>query len=125
MSDLYGPIDLPAVPDVVDVTIERTEQVAVTFEDGVVCTFPVAELRAACPCATCRGLRERGDVAWPRTGQDPSISIRDASFTGAWGISIEWSDGHDTGIYAWSYLRRWWLSVRGPGTNGADDTGNG
>jgi DUF971 family protein len=28
--------------------------------------------------------------------------------TGAWGISIEWSDGHSTGIYAWSVLRRWW-----------------
>ena len=96
--------------NVVAVTIERTESVAVTFDDGLECTFPVAELRAACPCATCRGLRERGEVAWPRPGQLPTISIADAEFAGAWGVSISWSDGHDTGIYAWEPLRRWWLS---------------
>ena len=104
------PSDPPESTDVVDVTIERATSVAVTFDDGVVCTFGVGELRAACPCATCRGIRERGGVAWPRQGQPATIEIRDAAFTGAWGISITWSDGHDTGIYAWANLRRWWSS---------------
>jgi DUF971 family protein len=27
---------------------------------------------------------------------------------GNWGVSLVWSDGHSTGIYAWSYLRSWW-----------------
>ncbi|MCU1400587.1 MAG: hypothetical protein JWN62_3696 [Acidimicrobiales bacterium] len=96
--------------DVADVTIERTESMTVTFDDGLVCRFGVGELRAACPCATCRGFRERGGVAWPRVGQSESIEITDASFSGAWGISITWSDGHDTGIYAWANLRRWWTT---------------
>lgn len=100
----------PETPAVVDVTIERTRTVTVTFEDDLVCIFGVGELRAACPCATCRSFRERGDAAWPRLGQADTIEIRDASFTGAWGISITWSDGHDTGIYAWANLRRWWLT---------------
>lgn len=94
-------------PSVVDVTIERAEHVTIAFDDGVVCTFPVAELRAACPCATCRGYRERGEAA--RRDQAATISISDARFCGAWGLSITWSDGHDTGIYAWASLRRWWL----------------
>jgi DUF971 family protein len=55
-------------------------------------------------------LRERGTVAWPLAGQTTTIEIRDAAFTGAWGVSITWSDGHDTGIYAWANLRRWWLN---------------
>ncbi len=97
-------------PQVVDVVIERANEVVITFDDGVVCTIDVAELRAACPCATCRGLRERGGVAWPRADQSRDISIRDASFAGAWGLSITWSDGHDTGIYAWAPLRRWFLA---------------
>ncbi len=96
--------------DVVEVTIERTEKVIITFDDGLICTFGVAELRAACPCATCRGFRERHELAWPRPGQSDMITIRDAEFSGAWGISITWSDGHDTGIYAWSNLRRWWTT---------------
>jgi len=94
--------------DVVDVDIERDARVTITFEDGIVCEFAVGDLRAACPCATCRGMRERGQVVWPRPGQADAISIRDASFAGAWGMSITWSDGHDTGIYAWMPLRRWW-----------------
>ena len=93
-----------------DVTIDRDEHVAITFDDGLVATFPVDVLRAACPCATCRGWRERGDSAWPRPGQSSSISILSAEFAGAWGLSIGWSDGHDTGIYAWAALRRWWLA---------------
>jgi len=97
-------------PDVVDIDIRRTEKVVITFDDDVVCTFGVAELRAACPCATCRGLRDRGQPAWPRPGQPDTIEIRDAELSGAWGMSITWSDGHDTGIYAWANLRRWWLT---------------
>lgn len=91
-----------------DIDIVRDTAVTVTFEDGVSCTFPVAELRAACPCAECRGKREQGEVAWPRPGQNAQIAIVDAKLNGAWGLSIDWSDGHNTGIYAWSLLRRWW-----------------
>jgi DUF971 family protein len=99
------------IPSVIDVTIERQATLTITFDDELVCTFAVGELRAACPCATCRGLRERGDVAWPRPGQSTTVAINHAEFAGAWGISISWSDGHDTGIYAWASLRQWCLAA--------------
>ncbi|MEO6122602.1 MAG: DUF971 domain-containing protein [Ilumatobacteraceae bacterium] len=111
-TDTTDTADTVDAADVVDVTIERTESVTITFDDGLVCVFPVAELRASCPCATCRGLRERGEIAWPRPGRPDTIQITDANFAGAWGVSISWSDGHDTGIYAWAPLRRWWLAGR-------------
>jgi DUF971 family protein len=91
-----------------DIDIQRERSVTIEFEDGVVCEFPVDALRAACPCATCRGWRERGELAWPRPGMPDAISILDAQLNGAWGLSIDWSDGHSTGIYAWATLRRWW-----------------
>jgi DUF971 family protein len=91
-----------------DVDVVRDRSVTVTFEDGVVCEFPVAELRAACPCASCRGMRERRRSAWPPSGAHADIAVRDAQLSGAWGLSIDWSDGHSTGIYAWTVLRRWW-----------------
>jgi DUF971 family protein len=92
----------------VDIEIARDRAVTITFDDGLVCTFPVGMLRAACPCASCRGWRERGEIAWPRPGDAVEISVYDARLNGAWGLSIDWSDGHSTGIYAWSVLRRWW-----------------
>ena len=35
------------------------------------------------------------------------ISITDAKLAGAWGLSLDWSDGHSTGIYAWTVMRQW------------------
>lgn len=93
---------------VTDVTVDRDRALTLVYADGTTCQFPVDRLRAACPCASCRGWRERGEVAWPRPGLPAEIGIVDAELTGAWGISFTWSDGHDTGIYAWGNLRRWW-----------------
>lgn len=76
----------------------------VQFADGEHARFGLLELRLGCPCAGCRGRREAGADAF--TGDQ--ISVRDAELHGNWGIALRWSDGHDTGIYAWSYLRRWW-----------------
>lgn len=91
-----------------DIDIVRDRALTVTFEDGAVAVFEVRALRAACPCASCRGWRERGEGAWPRPGMPDTVQISHAELTGAWGLSIDWSDGHSTGIYAWSVLRDWW-----------------
>lgn len=91
---------------VVEITVERTKAVTVTFDDGAVCEFPLAALRAACPCAMCRGRREAGGAAF--TGSLDQLSILDAELAGAWGLSVRWNDGHDTGIYPWDALRRWY-----------------
>lgn len=91
-----------------DIRIDREHAVSVVFEDGAECVFPVHALRASCPCAGCRGMRERGEDAWPRPGGSTRITVLDAQLNGAWGLSIDWSDGHRTGIYAWEALRRWW-----------------
>lgn len=108
MQHETSPDITPADITPADIDILRDRSVTVTFEDGVVAEYEVRALRAACPCASCRGWRERGDVAWPRPGMADTITIAHAELTGAWGLSIDWSDGHSTGIYAWSVLREWW-----------------
>jgi DUF971 family protein len=92
-------------PTVIGIEVERTKAVTITFDDGVVCSFPLPELRHACPCAGCRAKRERGDAAW--TAGAVPIEIVDAELAGNWGLSLRWNDGHDTGIYPWDSLRRW------------------
>jgi DUF971 family protein len=89
---------------VVDVELDREVELRVTYDDNVTATFDLLSLRRACPCATCRGRRDQGTDAYGGS----SISARSADMHGNWGISIKWSDGHDTGIYAWDLLRRWW-----------------
>ena len=92
----------------VDVEVDRAREVRVTYADGVTATFPVDALRAACPCAGCRGRRERGLTARPDAETGPPVTIVDASLHGNWGLAIRWSDGHDTGIHSWANLRAWW-----------------
>jgi prepilin-type processing-associated H-X9-DG protein len=92
----------PASIDVV-----RDEGVTVTFQDGHVARFDLHTLRQNCPCATCRGLRDRGEVAWPRPGSPTPLRIENAELHGAWGLVIVWNDGHATGIFPFESLREW------------------
>jgi DUF971 family protein len=97
-----------STPAVLDITVVRDRGLVLEYEDGAVCEFPLAELRAACPCAGCRAVRERGGTPGPAPERAGALRIEDAELTGAWGISITWNDGHATGIYPWDSLRRWY-----------------
>jgi DUF971 family protein len=98
----------PPEVEVVSVTVDRDSHVEVMFSDGKVCRFGLHELRLACPCASCRNARDRGEVAWPPLGPlATELAIVDARLVGAWGLGLTWSDGHSTGIYPFESLRRW------------------
>jgi DUF971 family protein len=45
-----------------------------------------------------------------------------AELVGGWGMTITWSDGHSTGIFAWSILRAW-QTPRPDGSSIAEDRG--
>jgi ATP-binding protein involved in chromosome partitioning len=98
-------MDLRHEPQTIDV--QRTEAVIVTFRDDYEARFDLVELRQGCPCAACRGLRDRGEQAWPLADSPLPLEVRDARLHGAWGLAIEWNDGHATGIYPFEALRRW------------------
>lgn len=92
--------------EVDEIEVDRDSHVYLRFADGYEATFEVGPLRLACPCAQCRGLREQGrPVVAPVSLA--RIEISDARLVGAWGLGIEWNDGHATGIYAWEVLRQW------------------
>ena len=93
--------------ELVDLVVEREKGITATFADGHVATFALDELRLECPCATCRDLRDRGQISWPLGSGPTTLAISDARFHGAWGINITWNDGHSTGIYPFENLRRW------------------
>lgn len=94
-----------ATPTKVDV--DRATGLTLTWPDGSATTYDLEELRVNCPCAECRGLRDRGEAAWPRPSSPLPLRIEDAELVGAWGISFRWNDGHSTGIFAWELLRAW------------------
>lgn len=92
-------------PETIDVA--RDEAVTIKFADGEVARFGLESLRTNCPCATCRGLRDRGEPAWPRPSSPVPLRVEHAELHGAWGLAVTWNDGHATGIFPFESLRRW------------------
>ena len=95
------------VHDIESVEVDRQSHVEVLFGDGVRARFELGPLRQACPCADCnaRRIREQPVAPWIDEGQP--ISVTNAALAGAWGLDLDWSDGHSTGIYSWEKLREW------------------
>jgi Uncharacterized protein conserved in bacteria len=97
--------DLAHRLDVEEIEVERDAHVTIRFGDGVTARFGVGELRLACPCADCQGKRQREQSVQPAVERGEPISITSVELSGAFGLNLDWSDGHRTGIYAWSLFR--------------------
>jgi DUF971 family protein len=86
-------------------------ELIITWEDGHKSIYPFALLRAACPCAECRGghanMRSEPDseVFSVALEETPATRLRNLEAVGSYAVSIEWEDGHHFGIYNWHYLR--------------------
>ena len=86
-------------------------QLVVTWQDGHTSRFDMLRLRKSCPCATCnedRRARETSSVLLPILTRDPGggpPQLVDAKLVGNYAIQFVWSDGHDTGIYDFRFLR--------------------
>ena len=61
------------------------------------------DLRCACPCANC--IDEwTGKPLLKKEGVDTNIKPKRLYSVGQYALGIEWSDGHNTGIYSYTYL---------------------
>lgn len=73
------------------------------LESGPAWCFPVDYLRAWCPCAQCQGhgvgTRFRDDFG-------NGLEIVSMQSVGAYALGITFSDGHNTGIFRWSWLQK-------------------
>lgn len=59
-----------------------------------------ARLRGACPCSQCRAARLQGRVSL--VSEDVRVEQVVAQ---GYGVQLVFSDGHERGIYPWTYLR--------------------
>lgn len=90
---------------------KSTRELSLTWSDGHVSVYPFGLLRAACPCASCRGGHENmttepaPSVFSTDLPDSPETRLVNVRAVGSYAISIAWEDGHDYGIYNWHYLR--------------------
>ena len=90
--------------------LDRQRGLTVEWEDGTTSFYPVAYLRKMSPSAETRQLREELDsnplavLPATATSQGPLTAV-DVELVGHYAVRIRFSDGHDTGLYSWAYLR--------------------
>ena len=83
---------------------EDDSTLRITWGDDRQCRYRAADLRRACPCAQCVNEWTGERVLRPDTVSD-DITINDLSVVGRYALNFRWSDGHETGIYSFRYLR--------------------
>ena len=87
--------------------LKKDRGLTIEWDDGSASYYSIALLRRMSPSADARQLREEMAknplTILPSGGA--SVSALDAELVGNYAIRIRFSDGHDTGIYTWAYLR--------------------
>jgi DUF971 family protein len=90
----------------------KDRQLTIEWQDGHRSVYPIAHLRAMCPCAACK--EERATRA-QSTGK-LTLRVLSSNYTGPttvvaaelvgnYALRLEWSDKHSSGIYSFEYLR--------------------
>jgi DUF971 family protein len=104
----------------VHLDLKKDRGLTVQWPDGTSDFFSIALLRKMSPSAEARQLREEMShnpltVLPANFGGSPGggpLTALDAELVGHYAIKIRFSDGHDTGIFSWTYLRD--LAKRSP-----------
>jgi DUF971 family protein len=98
-------------PSPAHLDLKKDKGLTVQWADGVTSYYSIPYLRKMSPSAETRHLREEMAKnpltvlpANMASHRGPLVAT-DAELVGNYAIKIVFSDGHDTGIYSWTYLR--------------------
>ena len=83
-------------------------ELAIAWSDGSESYLGFEVLRRACPCAACGGEPDvLGQVIRPEVHYTPeSFILRGCQIVGSYAVQPMWADGHGSGLYLFSVLRR-------------------
>jgi DUF971 family protein len=98
------------IPNPTKLELAGGDRLRITWSDGQVREYTFRELRDACPCATCREKRNAPPAAHALLPIISEADIQPLRITamkpvGNYAYSIDFSDGHNTGIYTLESLR--------------------
>jgi DUF971 family protein len=95
------------------IAISKSKGIKIDWKDGHTSDYGLEYLRDKCPCAACTGAHgtpPRQPTAQPSSGSpfqmyQAKLKMLGVEQVGNYAIRINWSDGHNTGIYSYDHLR--------------------
>jgi DUF971 family protein len=98
------------------IAISKSKGIKIDWKDGHHSDYGITYLRDKCPCATCTGAHgtpprepeadKPADASNPFQMFKPALKMLGVEPVGNYAIRINWSDGHNSGIYTWDHFRR-------------------
>lgn len=103
----------------INIDLKKDRGLTVQWSDGSSSYYSIAYLRRMSPSAEARQLRQElarnpltvlptprgGGSGGGGGGSGGGLVAESAELVGNYAIRVRFSDGHDTGIYSWRYLR--------------------
>ena len=89
----------------VQVIEENDSEISIRWSDDVETNYRASDLRRSCPCAGC--INEwTGEKMLDDKSVGDELSFEHVSIVGRYALNFHFSDGHDTGIFSFAYLRK-------------------
>lgn len=101
---------MPFSTDPEHIAISKSKGIKIDWKDGHHSDYGLTFLRDKCPCATCTGAHgtppRQPEAASPFPMFKPALKMLSVEPVGNYAIRIDWSDGHNSGIYSYEHFRR-------------------
>ena len=101
---------MPVSTDPEHIAISKSKGIKIDWKDGHHSDYVLTFLRDKCPCATCTGAHgtppRQPEADNPFQMFKPALKMLGVEPVGNYAIRINWSDGHNSGIYSYEHFRR-------------------
>jgi DUF971 family protein len=85
--------------------VQAEQVLELTWNEGQVARVTYRDLRAECPCASCRNEWTGERILDPSTIR-ADLKLEAMEPVGNYAVRLAWNDGHGSGLYTWDLLRR-------------------
>ena len=89
----------------VQIIEESDSAISIEWSDDTRSTFTAAALRRSCPCAGCVD-EWTGKKTLQESSVPDDLTLKHTSIVGRYALNFHFSDGHDTGIFSFAFLRK-------------------
>ncbi len=83
---------------------ESDSEISINWSDETETKYDAQNLRRQCPCAGCVNEWTGEKILKAATISD-DLSFSSIAIVGRYALNFHFSDGHDTGIYSFQYLK--------------------
>lgn len=90
----------------VQIKIIDKKYLYIKWSDSSESFIDLKKMRRLCPCATCKSEREEQSESYIPIINKEQIKIKKIEAVGSYAVGVTWKDGHSTGIYEYSFLKK-------------------